>query len=290
MNNIRATSNQGQFRVQMIGEPNCTLDGYGRREFYKISLITQGWPPCQLCYGSLEPVEVDRPALVILDPIVPHSWILPEPEVATEGYFCLFDEAFIRNSAPLNALVHQFFMAGKVPLYFPDEGKLAFYEGLFKNMYLVSESQYKYKQELFGSFLSILFHEALIMDHSDNKHVDNNTRISSDFFDLLRGQFPMALPLKPIMLKKASDFAAQLAIHVNHLNAAVKHVSGKSTTQHINELLFAEAKSLLSFTNYSIAEIAFSLGFEYQSYFNRFFKKTANMTPSEFRKNVEKYK
>ena len=89
---------------------------------------------------------------------------------------------------------------------------------------------------------------------------------------------------KRAALKKAGDYAARMAVHVNHLNAAVHGVTGKSTTTHINERIIKEAKSLLVHTNWSVAEIAYSLGFEYASYFNNFFKKQLGITPLAFRK------
>lgn len=98
------------------------------------------------------------------------------------------------------------------------------------------------------------------------------------------------MPLTKIQLRKPIDYARKLSVHINHLNNQVHSATGKSTTQHINERLLNEAKSLLNYTNYSIIEIADGLGFQYQSYFNRFFKKYVGNTPMEYRKNFDKYK
>jgi AraC family transcriptional activator of pobA len=280
----------GQFRVATIGADKCTLESYNRRDFYKISLVTKGWPPCQLCYGSLEPIEIDKPALVLLNPIIPHSWIVPERTVQTEGYFCVFDDQFTNAGSQLKALANRLFTAQASPVYFPDKAELIFLEALFERMHLVMETNYIDKDDLFRSHLSLIFHEAIQMGRAENIADNRISRIATAFAGLLRGQFPLDLPLQPIKLKKASDFADRLAIHVNHLNMAVQKATGKSTTRHISEQLFAEAKSLLGYTSYNIAEIADGLGFEYQSYFNRFFKKHAGVTPSDFRKNFEKYK
>lgn len=280
----------GQFRVAAIGENKCTLESYNRRDFYKISLVTNGWPPCQLRYGSLEPIEVDKPALVLLNPIIPHSWTVPERIVETEGYFCVFDDGFINAGARLKALASRLFTAQESPVYFPGEAELNFLSGLFRHMRQEADSNYNDKDDLFRSYLSLIFHETIKMRRSENIANNGLSRIATAFVDLLRRQFPVDLPLQPVRLKKASDFANDLSVHVNHLNTAVQKATGKSTTAHISEQLFAESKSLLGFTDYSIAEIAYSLGFEYQSYFNRFFKKYAGVTPSDFRKNFEKYK
>jgi AraC-like DNA-binding protein len=45
----------------------------------------------------------------------------------------------------------------------------------------------------------------------------------------------------------------------------------------------AEAKTLLRNTNWNIAEIAYALGFEYPSHFNKYFKQFTTQTPLEFR-------
>lgn len=279
--------NQGQFRVAAIGENKCTLESYNRRDFYKISLVTDGGPPCQLCYGSLEPIEVDRPALVLLNPMVPHSWVVPDRTTPTEGYFCVFNDEYTRSSAQLNGLTNRLFTAQESPVYFPDQAELHFLTALFAQMRAEADSHYNDKDDLFRSYLNLVFHKALQMQPAGNAAGNAHSRIATAFISLLRKQFPVDLPLQPVKLKKASDFADRLAVHVNHLNMAVQKATGKSTTQHISGQLFAEAKSLLSYTNYSIAEIADALGFEYQSYFNRFFRKYAGVSPSHFRKTLK---
>lgn len=104
-------------------------------------------------------------------------------------------------------------------------------------------------------------------------------------FGLLEKQFPIDSPHRPLQLKKANDYVEKLTVHVNHLNAAGKEITGKSTTAHIKERIISEGKSLLKHTDWNIAEIAFSLGFEYASYFNNFFKKHAGFTPTGIRNN-----
>lgn len=84
-------------------------------------------------------------------------------------------------------------------------------------------------------------------------------------------------------MRSAKAFAQQLNVHVNHLNRAVRLVTGKTTTELIFERLIAEAKALLQHTNWNIAEISYCLGFEEPSHFNHFFKKLTDATPTSFR-------
>jgi AraC-like DNA-binding protein len=56
------------------------------------------------------------------------------------------------------------------------------------------------------------------------------------------------------------------------------------STQHIQNRLIEKAKLFLSTTDLFVAEIAYSLGFEYPQSFNKLFKKRTEISPLEFRK------
>lgn len=279
----------GQFRIAGINEGKCTLESYTRRDFYKISLVTEG-SPCSLRYGSLPDIYVDRPALVFTNPIVPYTWTVPERIIPAEGYFCVFNDEFIRTSTQLSGITDRLFTAQESPVYFPDSHTEKFLNGLFARMRAESDMDYADKDELFRSHLSLIFHEAIQMRRLELPADNGIPRVAAEFIRLLSQQFPLDLPMQPIVLKKPADFADRIAVHINHLNMTVQKATGKSTSTHINERLFAEARSLLTYTDYSVADIALGLGFEYQSYFNRFFRKFADVAPSEYRKNFEKYK
>ena len=80
-------------------------------------------------------------------------------------------------------------------------------------------------------------------------------------------------------------YAQKLKVTPNHLNKSIKSVTGKTALLLLNEIRLMEAKTRLKYTDYTISEIAFQLGFEDQSYFSRFFKKYTGNTPGEFRKS-----
>ncbi|SEB06767.1 helix-turn-helix domain-containing protein [Pedobacter hartonius] len=281
--------NAGQFRVADISEAKCTLESYNRRDFYKISLVTGG-SPCSLRYGSLPEIIVDRPVLVCINPIVPYTWTVPETIKPAEGYFCVFNDEFLRASAQLSGVADRLFSIQESPVYFPDSLTEKFLTELYVRMRADADRDYVNKDDLFRSYLSLIFHKAIQMRSVETTADSHTPRVAAEFIRLLNRQFPLDLPLQTIALKKPADYANRIAVHINHLNMEVQKATGKSTTTHINERLFAEAKSLLSYTDYTVAEIAFGLGYEYQSYFNRFFRKHASITPSEYRKNFEKYK
>ena len=89
---------------------------------------------------------------------------------------------------------------------------------------------------------------------------------------------------EPLRLRTAQDFAESLSVHINYLNRAVKEVTGKPTSVQITERITAEAKALLLYTDWSVADIAYGLGFEYPTYFNNYFKRVTGVTPNSLRK------
>lgn len=132
------------------------------------------------------------------------------------------------------------------------------------------------------------FNADLMMQASANFCIHKNAaeRIASVFFELLEQQFPVTSVNRSLEIKTAQAFAQRLFVHVNHLNRSLKEVSGKSTSAHIAERIITEANSLLQYTNWNIGEIAWSLGFEYPSHFNNFYKKRTGTAPSTFRASI----
>ena len=85
---------------------------------------------------------------------------------------------------------------------------------------------------------------------------------------------------------KVSEYAENLNVSTDVLNQIVRDKHGKSPKQVIDEHLFLEAKRLLYWSESTVREIAWDLGFETDSYFSRFFKKYSGLTPLEFRNRV----
>ncbi|MCT3897528.1 AraC family transcriptional regulator [Elizabethkingia anophelis] len=79
-------------------------------------------------------------------------------------------------------------------------------------------------------------------------------------------------------------FASQLNLSTHYLSDMLRCITGLSTQQHIQNRLIEKAKLFLSTTDLSVAEIAYSLGFEYPQSFNKLFKKRIEISPLEFRK------
>lgn len=82
--------------------------------------------------------------------------------------------------------------------------------------------------------------------------------------------------------------AEQLSISSHYLSAMLRTITGKNAQQHIHEKLINKAKELLSTTELTISEIAYSLGFGHLQSFSRLFKAKTNTSPQEFRLSFRK--
>ncbi len=81
----------------------------------------------------------------------------------------------------------------------------------------------------------------------------------------------------------AAYYADKLNITEKQLNKLCLNSTGYSVSDYMKQRIVLEAKRLLYNSDLSIKEVAFALGFEDPSYFNRFFKKNTDFTPGDFR-------
>jgi AraC family transcriptional activator of pobA len=215
--------------------------------------------------------------LFFVNPRVPRSVV--RRSVNTTGYACIFTEAF------MPAIVKQspLWNATENPMIPLNEEQAAFMRGMFRKMLAVHQSDYRYKGDVIKSCIELVIHEALAIQPPAPSAHSAAGRMTHLFLDLLERQFPIEHTAAPLRLRAPQDFAAKLAVHINYLNRAVKEVTGKPTSVHIAERIAAEAKALLQHTDWSVADIAYALGFEYPTYFNNYFKRVTGATPKSFR-------
>ncbi|MFF5380844.1 helix-turn-helix domain-containing protein [Pedobacter suwonensis] len=84
------------------------------------------------------------------------------------------------------------------------------------------------------------------------------------------------------------DYSSMLYVRPNYLNSVCNEVTGLSASELIRNRIILEAKRLLINDQKNIAEIAYHLGFEDNSYFGKFFKKHEGMTPDGFKRQYHK--
>ena len=253
---------------------------YNRRAYYKVSLIG-GRNRAE--YAD-KVILIRKNALLFATPRVPYHWI-PEDDNQS-GDFCIFTAEFM-DKAKSGVVIDKLpiFQPGGHPLFELSDEQTAEIREIFHKMNRELSSDYPYKYDLIRNYVMELIHYGQkLQPHPEQKITANaSRRVSSLFIELLERQFPIESRQQRLRLRTAADFADQLAVHVNHLNKVLKEVTGNTTTTLINGRILQEAKILLKQTDWSVSEIAFSLGFEEIAHFSNFFKKHTAITPLAFR-------
>ena len=83
--------------------------------------------------------------------------------------------------------------------------------------------------------------------------------------------------------RSLSFYADRLNLTPNYLSGRIKEYSGKTAIEWIEDAVILEAKTLLKHSKLSIQEIAYKLQFPTQTFFGKYFKRIAGMSPSQYR-------
>lgn len=86
--------------------------------------------------------------------------------------------------------------------------------------------------------------------------------------------------------KQPAQYAAALAVTTSHLNDTVKALSGASVSQHLQARTILEAKRLLYYSDQSVKQVGYAVGYDEPVYFGKLFKKVTGLTPQQFRHTI----
>lgn len=253
---------------------------HNRRDYYKICLIIGSG----IYRRNNQETYVKGPCIIFSHPQVTSSWESVSEEQS--GFYCLFNDAFILNSLKQEVKYGSaLFNPEIMPLIELDSTAVSRFHHYFSEMELLLSTTYPFKLDMIRHILQLLIHEgARLQQTIVRPPLPRSTdRLVNQFLELLDRQFPVDSPENPLHLLTPAMYADQLNVHVNHLNAMVKKQTGKTTREVIREKIIAEAKKLLLHTSWDAAQIAYSLGFEYPSHFNKYFKQYTGISPLTFR-------
>jgi AraC family transcriptional regulator, transcriptional activator of pobA len=266
------------FKVEEMALPQRKPITYNRRSFFKISLVNGHG---RVHYAD-QTVEVNGSVLVFTNPMIPFHW---EKKSEQKGFVCVFTEAFFdRFSSIKNYPVFQQPAAGILPLTETDAIR---YEDIFTRIYHELNGDYHYKYDFVRHLIMEVVHAAQKLQPAIGAPATGPNaaeRITGLFAELLERQFPIEENNQVMQLTAPAAFAKNLNVHVNHLNKALREITGKTTSQLIKARMLQEAKTLLKTTTWTVNEIAWCLGFAEPNHFSTFFKTGAGITPNNFRK------
>lgn len=279
---LNGPSRVGHFNVKQSSSI-AKRTPYTRRDYFKICLSIGNGTENVLWYNDRN-IPLQQPCLIFTNPAVPSS--IESGSGSVNRFYCLFDNRFIdghmRPDIQFKCALFNPSLHPVISLTEEEKNKLSIY---FTEMQALLSTDYPYKSEMIRNLLLLLIHEGIRLQQKRLERASDtgSDKVVNGFFQLLNQQFPVDSPENPLRPLSPSWIAEQLHVHVNHLNSLVKKHTGKTTRDIIHERVVAEAETLLRNTDWNIAEIAYALGFDYPSHFNKYFKQLSAVTPMEFR-------
>jgi len=247
-----------------------------KHNFYAVFLFTKGTGIHEIDFHKY---EVKPGSVFFLYPGQTHSWELSDD---IDGYIFFHTEDFYEMTYVNNSIKDFPFFESNYSdkCIYLSEDKCRLIEDLFKTLLMESAKEEWKKKQLILSYLTQIYiylnrflETQSAVNFSDLRHYQS---VFSKFEKLVDEHF--------IKIKSATEYADLLNITQKHLNRIVKSITQKTTTEIITDRIVLEAKRQLLYTNKTLNEIAFDLGFTDYTYFSRLFKKKVTITASDFRK------
>ena len=251
-----------------------------KHTFYHLVLFTKGGGKHSIDFKTF---DVTPNQVYFMIPGQVHSWNF-EGEV--DGYVIHFSLPFFQSFLLKNEYLDQFpFFSGIIDdavIHIPKPLQQTI-TGLFEEIIIESEDPGRMGVDL----IRALMLQAFILISRINSD-DKEKQLPPYNYTLLK-TFQKLIEKNYSTLKLPRDYAELMYITPNHLNAICNDILGQSAGEVIRNRVLLEAKRLLINLNLTIAEIGYQLNFNDNSYFTRFFKKYAGITPEEFRKITLKH-
>lgn len=222
---------------------------------------------------DFEDIQFSAPAMLFITPEQVHRIIeVKEPE----GWIIGFDQAIVNEN--LKQLLENRF---NNPMQVEAESDL--YQRIFILMDLIEKLQSGISDghtnhaihALLDAMIHLLAGKVEADTVSGKSHENRSFVIKEAFSQLLKKNYKV--------WKQPAQYASELAVSAAHLNDTVKALTGIPVSVHIQQVSILEAKRLLYFTNNSVKEISYEVGYEEPVYFGKLFKKVTGCTPLEFR-------
>lgn len=250
-----------------------------RHDYFEILFVEDSSGEHIIDYDSY---KIKPPAFYFLSKGQIHFWKLNKP---LSGKAMLFPREFL--IPPASAFNHEgditiFTALSKAPYVYIDEEKLPVIRDLLNNI----NEEFLQKSEgclsMIRAYVHILLVRLFRIYASGQKEniLDSSNTMVRNFRQLLAENY--------LTVRSVQEYADIIGISATHLRDTVKEVTGYSPGQLIRQEIIFEAKRKLANTEFTTAEIGYSLNFEDTSYFSRFFKRETGKSPSNYRDEIRK--
>lgn len=227
---------------------------------------------------DFNPIEIKPNTILFLNKNTVHHF---STEGNFDGYVILFTDNFFCKTIQDTKFLHSTILYND--LLSVSRIQLKEQVQIFREVFQLMSEEFESDNDMFqADILRNLLHSFLLFSERERRKQDfteikkdSNFEIVMRFRDLLEAEFRNQ--------KQANSFAQDLAITLNLLNQATIKAMGKTPKEMIDDRVMLEAKRLLVYTNRSVKNIGFELGFDEPTNFIKYFRRNSGLTPMEFR-------
>lgn len=218
-------------------------------------------------------------SIFFLDPKL--QWKIFKSDGSTSvGYILHLSKEVLNNPILSNLHINKvrLFNSGEVPLFKLSPGIEIRTQAILEMIDELLGSHLNHKDEAILSLLNTFF---VYCDGQCNikSIVSNNNSKTNVVY-----KFKQLVDQNILENHEVTYYAEKLNISPKYLNECVQEVLSVSSKSIIIEQLLMRSRHALKFSNQSIKEISFELGFSSPDYFSYFFKTHTGVTPSTLRK------
>lgn len=124
------------------------------------------------------------------------------------------------------------------------------------------------------------------VDNSKYQTAALPSSISEQLFNKLKAHIEANQSYKNNELKLA-QLAEELSLSPHHLSQIINQNAGKNFSEFINDYRIQEVIQLITQID-RVSQLAYEVGFNNRTTFNKAFKKTTGLTPTEYKKEMLK--
>jgi AraC-like DNA-binding protein len=239
-----------------VNAETITCENYispNRRDFYKILFIKEG---AGLFSLGMNNYQINGSTILFLHPNEIISWRSHSAKLV--GHYCLFKKKYVDAHPILKAALekHQLFSDISKSVIRLEPAAIDAINNLFVQMHEQAKTCGSLAEEAMQAYLQLIIIESVkSIDFPKPDSISEEYRHIHQFFQLLETEASHINKDTPIRIKTAKEFADQLALHPNYLNALLKKRTGQNISTHIKNRLLEESKALLLQTDWTLYEI-----------------------------------
>lgn len=253
-------------RIEKNGPLN--FDGIHRHSFYELLYFSEA-EDTMVHSIDFKEITIRTDCIYLIKPGQVHHII----KTNQKGYLIAIKPEY------LNSFYHNF--NSYLHLTLPDEivmDKNDLHSTIQIIKLLEHELSLKSRKDLIGELTSTLISQ-LILAYNENIKKSNIDKRVLKLVALIDQYY--------LTEREVAFYANEMSLSEKRLGVLSKHSLGHTVKGLIQQRILLEAKRLISLGTLSFKSISFELRFIDASYFSRFFKKYANMTPEEFKVSLK---